>query len=260
MFKGKRKRDARKRREKRLKERALQERRDNSWKRDKTDRSTSRGFDVFGGNIVFNLQAMFILGAFIGGTASVFLENDLFSINTLVLLLLGAVSIMMPDLDTNGKPEGTIAFTYKKYRWVFVFISLLLILGSIFEVDGVVRYIIIGISIVSFVVSRYVVQEKMLLVASLGVIISGILFVKLWVILLGVYLGFASIMGHRTYTHSLIGIIYFGVIAFLINYDYHIKGIFPVMTLAYMAHILLDTSLFKREGLRLLRPFSKMKF
>lgn len=202
-----------------------------------------------------------IIGGFVGGLVSVGVGNDVMSLDTGVLVILGSVAGLVPDLDTNGKLSNNITISHKIFKVLSIIVGLFAMLYSLFIGVGVEKVLGIIIGVVLIVTTRYITQKRMLTLTGVGVLLLGIIVSKLWVILLGIYVVVASMLGHRTYTHSLIGLIYFWYIAYLIGLEfYKIEGLFLVLILGYVSHLVADLKVFNRQGVKLLRPFINIEF
>lgn len=64
----------------------------------------------------------------------------------------------------------------------------------------------IGISMTA--ISAKIRQKHMLTITGIGVLAGGVILQELWLILFGIYILIASFVSHRSYTHSLLGVIF----------------------------------------------------
>src|SRR5690625_7435101 len=107
------------------------------------------------------------------------------------------------------------------------------------------------------------ITKKIMLILT-GVIIGfvGVLLSKLWVILAATYIIIALFLPHRSYTHSLIGLLYFSYIAYLFSKDININGIFITSILGYSSHLVADMRIlpFNKSGISLLVPICNIEF
>src|SRR5690625_7702345 len=93
----------------------------------------------------------------------------------------------------------------------------------------------------------------MLILTGVTIGFAGVLLGKLWVILAATYIFIASFLPHRSYTHSLIGLLYFSYIAYLFSKDININGIFLTSVLGYSSHLVADMRIipFNKRGIKL---------
>ena len=91
-----------------------------------------------------------------------------------------------------------------------------------------------------------------------GLLLGGISLQELWILLTGVYIIVASFIPHRSYTHSMIGVVFFGWIAALFEQAIGINGLFETAIAAYTGHLLADMKLlpFNKRGVKPLLPVS----
>src|SRR5699024_10732810 len=115
---------------------------------------------------------------------------------------------------------------------------------------------VIGVSLI--LISQRVNQRLMLSITGVGVVIAGVFLVNLWMIMFGIYIFVASFLSHRTYTHSIVGFVYFSYVAFLFARDMSILALFPATILVYISQLLADTKFIhtNRQGVKLLLLFA----
>ncbi|WHY03664.1 metal-dependent hydrolase [Neobacillus sp. DY30] len=180
---------------------------------------------------------------------------------TMILVGLGAVSGLMPDLDIDGKLRGKITLSHKVIRLAAMFIGILMVFYSFYEGSAADRWLGIGSGLVIMIVSSLIKQKHMLTITGIGVLAGGISLSEVWLILLGVYVVVASISSHRSYTHSILGVIFFGVIASKLEGSLGIQGVFYACLLGYISHLLADLKLlpFNKRGIKLFLPVSKIE-
>ena len=198
-----------------------------------------------------------IVGGVVGGVVSLGVGNDPISVGTGTLVAAGTVAGLVPDLDTNGKLSGKLTISYKVIKSAMMIVGILLSLYSLINGDMLEKVLgfVVGLGIAVFA-NKYITQRKMLLITGIGVIIGGFVLSTLWIVLMGIYIALASVMGHRTYTHSLIGLIYFGYISYLVSVDFsQVEGLFMALVLGYISHLVCDFKVFNKQGVKLLRPF-----
>lgn len=199
----------------------------------------------------------------IGAAAGFIAANTFHSSPTETLLFvgLGAVSGLMPDLDIDGKLRGKITLSHKVIRTAALFIGILMIFYSFYEGRAVDKWLGIGSGLGIMVVSSFIKQKHMLTITGIGVLLGGISLAEIWLILLGVYIIMASIVSHRSYTHSILGIIFFGVIAWKLEASLGMDGVFYTCLGGYISHLLADLKIlpFNKRGIKLFLPVSSIE-
>ena len=174
----------------------------------------------------------------------------------------GGISGLVPDLDTGGKLTKKITLSDSLLKGVATIIGLLMIALTWFQGVGSERWlgILVGIAIIFF--AQKLSKKIMLVVTGIGVIIAGILLGKLWLILIGVYIGIAALIPHRSYTHSLIGLAFFTYIANLFAIDVQVEGMFNTCVLGYASHLVADSRFIpgNKRGVKIFLPLSNKQF
>lgn len=180
---------------------------------------------------------------------------------TIILVGLGAVSGLMPDLDIDGKLRGKITLSHKVIRLTALLIGVLMVFYSFYEGRAAEKWFGIGSGLVIMIVSSLIKQKHMLTITGIGVLIGGISLSEVWLILLGVYVIIASITSHRSYTHSILGVIFFGIIASKLEVSLGIDGVFYACLGGYISHLLADLKIlpFNKRGIKLFLPVSKIE-
>jgi inner membrane protein len=180
---------------------------------------------------------------------------------TMILVGLGAVSGLMPDLDIDGKLRGKITLSHKVIRLAALFIGILMVFYSFYEGSTVDKWFGIGSGLVIIIVSSLIKQKHMLTITGIGVLAGGISLSEVWLILLGIYIVIASITSHRSYTHSILGVIFFGIIASKLEGSIGINGVFYACLGGYISHLMADLKIlpFNRRGIKLFLPVSKIE-
>ncbi|TDL73580.1 metal-dependent hydrolase [Rhodococcus qingshengii] len=180
---------------------------------------------------------------------------------TIILVGLGAVSGLMPDLDIDGKLRGKITLSHKVIRLTALLIGVLMVFYSFYEGRAAEKWFGIGSGLVIMIVSSLIKQKHMLTITGIGVLIGGISLSEVWLILLGVFVIIASITSHRSYTHSILGVIFFGIIASKLEVSLGIDGVFYACLGGYISHLLADLKIlpFNKRGIKLFLPVSKIE-
>jgi inner membrane protein len=177
---------------------------------------------------------------------------------TLFLVGLGSVSGLIPDLDIDGKLRGKITLSHKVIKTVAQLIGILMVFYSFYEGNAAEKWLVIGIGLGMMVVSSFIKQRHMLIITGLGVLAGGFSLQEIWMMLLGIYILIASFVSHRSYTHSILGVIFFGVIAARLDETLGIAGVFYTCLAGYISHLIADIKLlpFNKRGIKLFLPVS----
>ncbi|SDM90329.1 metal-dependent hydrolase [Bacillus sp. OK048] len=198
------------------------------------------------------------------GAATGFIVANTFQASpseTALFVGLGAVSGLMPDLDIDGKLRGKITLSHKLIQMAAQLIGILMIFYSFYEGSAREKWLGLGIGLGIMVVAGFIKQKHMLTITGIGVLMGGISLAEIWLILLGVYIIIASLSSHRSYTHSILGVIFFGVIASKFEVSVGIEGVFYCCLGGYISHLIADLKIlpFNKRGIKLLLPVSKIE-
>ncbi|HLR80394.1 MAG TPA: metal-dependent hydrolase [Bacillota bacterium] len=198
--------------------------------------------------------------AAVGGGAGLVVANTLQTdpTTTIILIGLGGVSALIPDLDTDGKLRGKMTFSYKRFRGIAQFISLLMVGYSY----ATAQYVGIGLGLFLLGIVSSIRSKHMLTLTGIGVALSGSFFAETWIFLFGIYIFIASVVSHRGYTHSILGVIFFGMIAKKLDLALGINGVFHTCLAGYISHLFLDSRLwpFNKRGIKLFLPISSKEW
>ncbi len=207
-----------------------------------------------------NGTAHLTLGAAAGFAVAYSLQSD--PTTTMMFVGLGGVAGLFPDIDSNGKLSNKITVSHKFVRTLIQTIGILILLFSYIKYFDMTRWIGMGIGIIVFFLATSITQRLMLTVTGIAVIAAGIYFTEIWALLLGIFITIASFIPHRSYTHSILGIIFFGVIAYLFEARVGIHGIFTTCMFGYISHLIADMKVFpfNKRGVKWFLPFSKKEF
>jgi inner membrane protein len=195
------------------------------------------------------------------GSAAGFMVAQTFDTSptaTLLFVGLGAVSGLMPDLDIDGKLRGKITLSHKVIVLSAHIIGIMMIFYSFIEKTGSERWLGAGIGCLILLVASLIKQKHMLTITGVAVMAGGFSVEELWLILLGIFIVIASFSSHRSYTHSILGSVFFGVIAFQLEASLGIQGIFYACITGYISHLLADLKIlpFNKRGVKLFLPLS----
>jgi inner membrane protein len=177
---------------------------------------------------------------------------------TLLFVGLGSISGLMPDLDIDGKLRNKITLSHEVIQWAAKIIGILFAIYSIYSGNGSEKWIGIAIGVAMFLLSSFIKQRHMLLITGIGVIAGGFSLQESWLVLLGLYFVIASFVSHRSYTHSILGILFYGLIASRLETSIGIDGVFFACLAGYVSHLIFDMKLFpfNKRGIKLFLPFS----
>ncbi|PAE13235.1 hydrolase [Niallia circulans] len=181
---------------------------------------------------------------------------------TLLFVSLGAVSGLIPDLDIDGKLRGKITLPHQMIQLSAQVIGIMMILYSFFDRTALERWMGVGIGILILFIASLIKQKHMLTITGIAVLMGGIFLEERWIILLGIYIMIASFTSHRSYTHSILGVIFFGIIAADLETSLDIDGLFYTCIGGYISHLLADLKILpvNKRGVKLFLPLSSKEF
>ena len=203
-----------------------------------------------------NGTAHMLIGAGVGFIASNSYQTD--PTGTLVFVGVGAVAGLMPDIDIDGKLTNRITFSHKMVQYIAQLIGFLMMIYSYIEGGGNEKWIGVAIGIGILFLSTKLTQRRMLTVTGVAVLLGGLSLQEPWLLLLGIFIIIASFVPHRSYTHSLLGLVFFGVIAYQLEQSIAIEGVYKVAVAGYASHLIADMKFLpmNRRGVKLLLPLS----
>jgi inner membrane protein len=200
----------------------------------------------------------------IGALTGLIIANTLQTEPTTTLLLVGSGGIagLIPDLDIDGKLSNKITIPHKLIRTAAPFIGLFMMIYSYLKGIDTEKWLGIGVGIGIIVFSSFIKKRHMLTVTGAGVLVGGLSLQENWLWLLGVFIILASLVPHRSYTHSIVGLIFFGVIALQLEASLKVEGVFITCFSGYLSHLIADMKLlpFNKRGVRFFLPFSTKEF
>ncbi|WP_346417530.1 metal-dependent hydrolase [Bacillus sp. MUM 13] len=207
-----------------------------------------------------NGTAHMVLGAAAGFACADSLQST--PAETMLLVGIGAAAGLMPDIDIDGKLSNKITFSHKLIRTIAQLLGFAMILYSSFNYAGNSRTIGIGAGIGILLLSAFITQRLMLTLTGIGVLLGGISLEENWLLLLGIFIILGSFVPHRSYTHSIIGLIFFGVISYKFEASVNIDGVFITCLAGYASHMAADMKIlpFNKRGVKFFLPFSKKEF
>ncbi|HLQ98372.1 MAG TPA: metal-dependent hydrolase [Candidatus Dormibacteraeota bacterium] len=202
--------------------------------------------------------------AAIGAAGGFIVANALHSDppTTVFLIGLGSVSGLVPDLDIDGKLSGRITFSHKVIRTIARLIGFMMIFYSFYGGTGTERLIGAGIGVLIIGIASSIKQKHMLMITGAGVLTGGLSLEETWLMLMGVYIILASFVAHRSYTHSIVGVVFFAVIASKWEASLGINGVYYTCLIGYTSHLIADSKLlpFNKRGIKLFLPISSKEF
>ncbi|MFD1361241.1 metal-dependent hydrolase [Lentibacillus salinarum] len=181
------------------------------------------------------------------------------AVNTAVLLTAGIIASLAPDLDTAGKLANKISLSHKMIQG-FVRTTGILTAGyAWFGLSGYAMYIGLALGAFLLLIAPKFSQKLMLFISGAAIITTGIALSEIWVWLTGLYVTVAALVSHRGYTHSLIGLAFFSLIAFYISERFSVNSLYWTLVLAYASHLLADMRFVpgNKRGIKLFLPFSQ---
>lgn len=201
-----------------------------------------------------------LAGSILGAVTANITGTDL--THTALLTLTGGVSALAPDLDINGTLSNRISLPKKRVVSLLALLGLVILasawLQSSYWADW--RLFMAGICLIAL--PPFLIKQKWLLcLTGIIIIFSGVKLSLIWAVLFGGFICMASLLPHRSLTHSMAGLMYFSVIGFYFETEVHLKGAFLAISFAYLSHLVMDMKLipFNRRGIKPFLPFSKME-
>ena len=182
--------------------------------------------------------------------------------------VVGAVAGLIPDLDTNGLASNKITISKGVIKTPLLLMGIGVILYTLYQsyfashidLQTLIRICIGGGMVL---LATIITQKRMLTITGVGLIMGGVaLNMTIWIVLLGVYIIISSFLPHRSYTHSLIGLVYFSVIMFLAQKALNLDGLLLVGALGYLSHLLADMKVLpvNRRGVKFFAPLWNKDF
>jgi inner membrane protein len=177
---------------------------------------------------------------------------------TATLVAIGGVSGLIPDLDIDGKLSNKVTFSPKMIRAVAQIIGCLMMVYSYLEGSGKEQWLGIGYGAGMMILASFITQRRMLMITGIGVTACGWQLNETWLWLLGIFILIASFVSHRSYTHSVLGIIYYGIMAQYLESSLMIDGVFEACVIGYVSHLIADMKIlpFNKRGIKLFLPLS----
>lgn len=200
-----------------------------------------------------------IIGVTVGAIAGYQVQTDFYTVA--VASLVGGISALVPDLDTNGVASNRITLSKELGRWLMhlVGISILLAITYQYFKIGYTPSILLygGIGLLFFIISRFITQRRMLTLTGIMVMWLGFVMQQsIGILLAGSYIIIASFLSHRSYTHSLLGLVFYGFILNQLQQEWGIDGLLVAGIAGYASHLVADMKLLpmNRRGVKWFAP------
>ncbi|QPC46506.1 metal-dependent hydrolase [Mangrovibacillus cuniculi] len=202
--------------------------------------------------------------AVVGGTVgvSIGIASNVPTETTFFLASAGIVAALMPDIDTQGILANKLAAGKKLMCSVCTLAAICLgimwFLGELSWNAYMLIPIVIGLIAVPPVI------PKKYFVSGAGSLLAGIgIYTQLnAIIYLGVFILIGSLLPHRSYTHSILGLAFWGIISVYLELWLAVEQLMVTLVIAYASHLLLDSKYIppNRRGIKLFLPFSNKNF
>lgn len=181
------------------------------------------------------------------------------AIHTAVLITAGIIASLAPDLDTAGKLANKISLSHKMIQGFVRTTGILTGAYAWFGLSGAAMYIGLALGVFLLWIAPKFSQKLMLFISGAAIIVAGAAMSEVWVWLAGLYVTGAALVSHRGYTHSLIGLLFFSVLAFYISERFSVHGLYWALILGYASHLLADMRFLpgNKRGIKLFLPFSQ---
>lgn len=205
------------------------------------------------------------IGIAVGAIAGYITQPDVMTVA--ICAGIGGVSGVAPDLDTNGLASNSITLSKKVSKVLMETAGIGILLTLIYQVmtQGMSQdiYIYGGMGLALLIVSRLITQRRMLTITGVLVLLLGfVLDQSLGILLAGSYIIFASFLPHRSYTHSLLGVLFYAMILKYLDIEWPIDGMFAAGMAGYISHLVADMKLLpvNRRGVKWFAPLWKQEF
>lgn len=201
------------------------------------------------------------IGAGIGVGISLAVQGDVMTSGFIIAA--STISALVPDLDTRGKLTNKLILSPKIAPIALILLAFFISkyhYSTKLDISNW-KFLLIGLfcGIILRVLSyRVNLCITGLIFITLGIYLSGIM----WLILAGVYIVLASLLPHRSYTHTLIGLIFYGYIAYLFSNSVQIPILLHACVLGYISHLVADMKFIpgNKRGVKLFKPLFDESF
>lgn len=200
------------------------------------------------------------IGIAAGAIAGYQVQPDLYSVA--VGSVVGGVSALVPDLDTNGLASNRITLSKKITQWLMQLVGAGIFGAIVYQyvTEGFTPPILLyaGIGLLFFIISRFITQRRMLTLTGIMVMWLGfVMDQSIGVLLAGSYIVIASFLPHRSYTHSLLGLAFYAFILTHLQEEWALEGMLAAGIAGYASHLIADMKLLpmNRRGVKWFLPF-----
>ncbi|TYR73322.1 metal-dependent hydrolase [Rossellomorea vietnamensis] len=178
---------------------------------------------------------------------------------TLLLIGAGGLSGLVPDLDVDGKLRNTFTSSHKFLMSLAQLIGIAVIVYSWWAGTDAEMWRGIAAGLAIMLVSVFIKKRHLLTVAGAGALTGGLFLDENWLWLFGIYIIIASLVSHRSYTHSLLGVAFYAIILYYLQISFQTEGILLAGAGGYMSHLVADMKWlpFNKRGVKLFLPFSR---
>lgn len=205
-----------------------------------------------------------LIGAAAGAGICLYQDTSLLTIA--IGATVGAVAGVIPDLDTNGLASNAVTLSKKKVKTPLFLMGIGVMFYAVFQLfSGSADTSFAkqaGIGAGMLILSMIMTQKRMLTITGAGVVMAGVALDWTWLLLFGIYVIIASFLPHRSYTHSLLGLLFFAVIAKMAQADLNLDGIYLAGITGYASHLIADMKILpmNRRGVKIFAPVWNKEF
>lgn len=167
---------------------------------------------------------------------------------------------LAPDLDTAGSLTHRLTRPFRMVNRIAFMLLLIVFFASYVSNEVSSEMLIggIGVLLTLLLLKRITIKFQLFIMAMvIGII--GYHYGYYSIVLFAMYVGVASLLPHRSYTHSLIGLVCFSYISYQASIDFGMEPLFLAGFLGYLSHLLLDSRWIpgNRRGIKILLPFRR---
>jgi|SRR5690625_158649 len=177
------------------------------------------------------------------------------------------VAALAPDLDTTGTLAMRLTKPFRIITGILFSILFSIFITLFFQSKNPLNFVDIdkeiligagGVLLALFLIRRIPIKIQLLIMA-VGIGLVGYHFDYESIIWFAVFAGISVFLPHRSYTHSVLGLVFFGYISHLASIDLGLPLVFWGGVLGYISHLLLDCRFIpgNRMGIKPLLPLPK---
>ncbi len=177
-----------------------------------------------------------------------------------VITSVATIASLAPDLDTAGSLTHRLTKPFRVVNRIAFMLLLSIFFVSYLSTEVSSEMLIggIGVLLTLLLLKRITIKFQLFIMAMvIGII--GYHYGYYSIVLFALYVGVASLLPHRSYTHSLIGLVCFSYITYQASIDFGMEPLFLAGFLGYLSHLLLDSRCIpgNRRGIKILLPFRR---